>query len=31
MSGGLQEFDHEIDAEHIPPYIWNGEQLKLIN
>ena len=21
MSGGLQEFDHKIDAEHIPPYI----------
>jgi len=31
MSGGLQEFDHEIDTEHIPPYIWNGERLKFAN
>jgi len=31
MSGGLWEFDHEIDTEHIPPCVWNGEQLKLAN
>jgi len=31
MSGGLQEFDHKIDTERIPPCIWNGEQLKLTN
>jgi len=31
MSGGLWEFDHEIDAEHIPPCIQNREWLKLAN
>jgi len=31
MSGGLQEFNYEIDAEHILPCIWNGEQLKFTN
>jgi len=31
MSRGLQEFNHKIDTEGIPPYIWNGEQLKLAN
>jgi len=31
MSGGLQEFDHEIDTERILPYIWNRKQLKLAN
>jgi len=29
MSERLQEFNHKIDTEHIPPYIWNGEWLKL--
>jgi len=31
MSGGLQEFDHEINTERIPPCIWNRERLKLAN
>jgi len=31
MSGGLQEFDHKIDTEGIPPCIQNGERLKLAN
>jgi len=31
MSGGLQEFDHKIDTEGVPPHVWNGEQLKLAN
>jgi len=31
MSRGLREFDHKIDAEGIPPYIQNGERLKLAN
>jgi len=31
MSGGLQEFDHEIDTERIPPCVQNREQLKLAN
>ena len=31
MSGGLQEFDHEIDTECIPLCVWNGEQLKFAN
>jgi len=31
MSGGLQEFDHEINTECIPPYIRNGERLKFAN
>jgi len=25
ISGGLQEFNHKIDTEHIPLCIWNGE------
>jgi len=31
MSGGLWEFDHEIDTKCIPPCIQNGEQLKFAN
>jgi len=31
MSGELQEFDHEIDTERIPPCIQNGERLKFAN
>jgi len=31
MSGGLREFDHEINAERIPPCVWNGEWLELTN
>jgi len=31
MSGGLWEFDHEIDTECIPPFVQNREQLKLTN
>jgi len=31
MSGGLQEFDHEINTEGIPPCIQNKEWLKLAN
>jgi len=31
MSGGLQEFDHEINTEGIPLCIQNGERLKLTN
>jgi len=31
MSGGLQEFDHEIDTERIPPCVQNREQLKFAN
>ena len=31
MSRGLQEFDHEINTERIPPCIQNGEQLKFAN
>ena len=31
MSGGLREFDHEINTKHIPPCVWNGEQLKFAN
>ena len=31
MSGGLQKFDHKIDAEHIPLCIQNGKWLKLVN
>ena len=29
MSGRLQEFNHKIDTERIPPCVWNREQLKL--
>jgi len=31
MSGGLRKFDHKINTEHIPPCVWNREQLKLAN
>jgi len=31
ISGGLREFDHEIDTECIPLCIWNGERLKFAN
>jgi len=31
MSGGLQEFDHEINTEGIPPCVQNGERLELAN
>jgi len=31
MSGGLWEFDHEINTEHILPRVQNGERLKLTN
>jgi len=31
MSKGVQEFNHKIDAERIPLFIWNREQLKLAN
>jgi len=31
MSGGLQEFDHKIDAEGVPPRVRHREQLKLVN
>jgi len=31
MSGGLWEFDHEIDTECILPCVWNGEWLKFTN
>jgi len=31
MSRGLQEFDHRIDTEHVPPFVWNGEWLELAN
>jgi len=31
MSGGLWEFDHEVNTEGIPLCVWNGERLKLAN
>ena len=31
MSGGLQEFDHKIDAEGVPPHVRHRERLKLAN
>jgi len=31
MSGGLWEFDHEIDTGRIPLCVWNEEQLKFAN
>jgi len=31
MSRGLQEFDHEINTERIPPCVQNGEWLELTN
>ena len=31
MSGGLQEFDHKIDAKGVPPRVRHRERLKLAN
>ena len=31
MSGGLQEFDHEIHTERVPLCVRNGEWLELTN
>jgi len=31
MSGGLQEFDHEINTEGIPLCVQNGKWLELAN
>jgi len=31
ISGGLQEFDHEVYTKHIPLFVWNRERLKLTN
>ena len=31
ISGGLQEFDHEIDTEHVLLFVQNGEWLELAN
>jgi len=31
MSGGLWEFDHEIDAERILPCVWYRKRLQLTN
>jgi len=31
ISRGLWEFDHKINTEHVPPFVWNGEQLELAN
>jgi len=31
MSRGLQEFNHKINTEGVPPCIWHGERLKLAN
>jgi len=31
VSGGLQEFNHEVDTEYIPSCIRNGEWLKFAN
>ena len=31
MSGGLREFDYEIDTEHIPLCVRNRERLKFAN
>jgi len=31
MSRGLREFDHKIDTERIPSYVWNRKRLKLTN
>jgi len=28
MPGGLWEFDYKIDAERVPPFVWNGEWLE---
>jgi len=31
MSEGLWEFNHKIDTEHVPLFIWNREWLELTN
>ena len=31
MSGGLQEFNHKINTEGVPPCVRHGEQLMLTN
>ena len=31
MSGGLWEFDHEINTKHIPPCVRNRERLEFAN
>jgi len=31
MSGGLREFDHEINTKCVPLFVWNREQLELAN
>jgi len=31
MPGGLWEFDYEINAERVPPFVRNRERLKLAN
>jgi len=31
MPGGLWKFNYEIDAEHVPPFVRNGERLELTN
>jgi len=31
MSGGLWEFDYEVDAECVPLFVRNGERLELAN
>jgi len=31
MSEGLLEFNHKINTEHIPLFVWNRERLKLTN
>jgi len=31
MPRGLWEFDYEIDAERVPLFVWDGEQLELAN
>jgi len=31
MPRGLWEFGHEINAEHVPPFVQNRERLKLAN
>jgi len=31
VTGGLWEFNHEIDTERIPPFVQNREWLELTN
>jgi len=31
MSRGLWEFDHKIDTERVPLFVWNREWLELTN